>query len=87
MTKFEVGQVLICKNNDCLKGNDYAPDLKVGNRYQIAKIILDSKGNQHLDVGLKSNLNFVRSFETKEKLPEGETIHWCHPSRFELLNN
>ncbi len=61
------------------------PNLKVNEEYTIHKIVLDKKGNQHLDVGLKSNLSYVSSLETGEELPEGHTIHWCHPSRFEII--
>lgn len=51
--------------------------------YPVKGIVLDSAGNQHLDVGLKSDLNWVKSIETGEELPDGDKIHWCHPSRFE----
>lgn len=75
-------QVVTCNNNKPLQGNEIGPELVVGEEYLIKEIILDSKGNQHLDVGLKSKLNYVRSFETKEDLDRGDSIHWCHPSRF-----
>lgn len=57
--------------------------LRVMNKLHIKEIILDAEGNQHLDVGLKSHLNYITSYETKEDLPRGKEIHWCHPSRFE----
>jgi hypothetical protein len=82
--KFEVGQTVIARNNQPLPGNSEAPPLVVPNEYQIKNIIHDSKGNPHLDVGLPSSLAFVRSYETKENLPDGDKIHWCHPSRFDL---
>ena len=82
MQKFQVGQTVKCVNVDRLEGNDAKPPLELNASYPIKQITLDSKGNQHLDVGLKSEMNYVRSFETKEKLPDGDTIHWCHPSRF-----
>jgi len=83
MKTFKEGQNVIAINVKRLKGNEVAPPLKLGESYAIKKIVLDSAGNQHLDVGLKSNCNYVRSYETKEDLPEGSSIHWCHPSRFE----
>ncbi len=85
MSKFEVGQKVRVVNNTPLRGNDVAPHLKVGDEKEVLQIVLDSKGNQHLDVGLESNLQYVRSWETKEDLPNGNKIHWCHPSRFELI--
>lgn len=84
MELFEVGNSVICKNNKPLDGNDVAPPLKEDEDYPVKRIFLDKKGNQHLDVGLVSEYNFIRSYETEEELPDGDKIHWCHPSRFEL---
>lgn len=83
-TEFKVGDVVIAKNNKALPGNDRAPALELEKEYPVIEVILDSKGNQHLDVGLPSNLNYVTSHETGEELPRGNEIHWCHPSRFVL---
>jgi hypothetical protein len=77
-----IGDVVVCINNKCLRGNDVAPSLKEGQEYTIKDIIFDSKNNPHFDVGLPSNVNYVRSWDTEEKLPKGDEIHWCHPSRF-----
>lgn len=82
---FEVNQKVKCINIDILKGNEIAPKLELGKEYTIETLVLDSKGNQHLDVGLVSDLNWVTSYETGEKLPKGDLIHWCHPSRFEVV--
>jgi hypothetical protein len=81
---FEVGQNVECINSSPLPGNEEGPNLKVGEIYLIKEIVLDSAENQHLDVGLPSHLNYITSYETKEELPRGKEIHWCHPSRFEL---
>lgn len=80
---FIVGQEVTCISNIPLLGNEEAPALRVGEKYPVKEIILDADGNQHLDVGLKSHLNYITSYETKEDLPRGKEIHWCHPSRFE----
>lgn len=84
--KFNKGDKVICINNEILKGNENGPNLKLEEEYEIKDIILDSKANQHLDVGLVSSLSWVSSYETGERLPEGDKIHWCHPSRFKLKN-
>jgi len=84
--KFEEGQKLVCINVGPLPGNDIAPALKQGKSYSAKGIILDKKGNQHLDVGLPSNNNYIRSYETGEELENGKTVHWAHPSRFILKN-
>lgn len=84
VNKYNAGEKLVCVNVEPLKGNDKAPPLTLGETYKVKTIVLDKEGNQHLDVGLKSTLNFVTSYETKEELPDGNKIHWCHPSRFQL---
>jgi len=78
---------------DKLPGKEYAPKLVLGDKKQVKAICTDSKGNQHLDVGLRTELNYVTSHETGEELPKNlkvengiQTItHWCHPSRFKAL--
>lgn len=85
MKKFKKGDSVKVVNVDLLKGNDKKPELILGSKHNIEEIIEDSKGFQHIDVGLKSKLNYIRSFETKEELKDGDKIHWCHPSRFELI--
>lgn len=74
-----------CINVQALPGNDVAPPLKLNDEYEVKTIIKDSKGNEHYDVGLKSEYKYIRSFETQEELPDGDKIHWCHPSRFEKI--
>lgn len=81
---FTVGQEVYVVNIEPLEGNDVAPKLTMGNKETIKQIILDAEGNQHLDVGLPSEYAYIRSFETKEELPNGDKIHWCHPSRFSI---
>ncbi len=81
---FEVNQKVICNNNKPLIGNDIAPPLVLGEEYNVVSITLDKMKNQHLNVGLVSVVNFVRSYETEEHLLDGDKVHWCHPSRFSL---
>ena len=72
-----------CVNAKPLPGNEVYPKLEEeGKRYPLVSIALDSEGNQHLNVGLVSNHNYISSYETGEHLPDGDTIHWCHPTRF-----
>ena len=80
--KFEIGQVVVALNNKPLEGNKVAPPLELEKEYTVKNIILDKAGNQHLDVGLWSDYNWITSWETKEELRDGDKIHWCHPSRF-----
>lgn len=80
---FIVGESVTATNIEPLKGNEIAPPLELGKTYPVKNIFLDRDGNQHLDVGLESAYSYIRSYETGEYLPDGDKIHWCHPSRFE----
>lgn len=82
--KFEIGQIVTVINVQPLNGNTIAPPLKLNKEYSIISIIEDNAGNQHINVGLSSMYNYITSWETKEELIDGDTIHWCHPSRFVL---
>lgn len=84
-TAFHVGQNVVCINDEVLPGNDIGPALKKNAIYQVKDIILDGKKNQHLDIGLPSALNWVTSYETGEILLRSDRVHWCHPSRFEPI--
>lgn len=81
MYQYKEGQEVIIVNNEILKGNTVGPTLTLGDVKKIKRIILDKNGNQHLDLGLKSRYMYIRSYETKEELPNGDSIHWVHPSR------
>lgn len=83
--KFKVGNKVKIINNKSLEGNENGPYIKNGDDHIIIGIVLDKKGNQHLDIGVKSPYSYVTSYETGEELPNGDTIQWCHPSRFELI--
>lgn len=81
---FKIGDSVTVINTAVLPGNEVGPKLKMGDKMEVKDIMVDSAGNQHLDVGLPSELTYVRSYETKEELRDGDKIHWCHPSRFKL---
>lgn len=80
--EFKIGDTVVCNNILPLHKKKIAPPLRSGSTYEVRKIFIDSKGNQHLDVGLASEYEYISSFETGEHLPDGDSIHWCHPSRF-----
>lgn len=82
---YEVDDEVVITNDAPLVGNEVAPPVIIGDKYKIQHIVYDKKRNQHLDLGLKSQYNFIRSWETDEELPEGNKIHWVHPSRVELV--
>ena len=80
---FEPGDVVQVWHTEPLPGK------KVGPKFQHGTIVLnvftDSAGYQHLDIGIKTDLNFITSYETGEKLPSENNVHWCHPLRFHLV--
>jgi hypothetical protein len=82
--EIKVGDKLRCILIDKLPDKEHAPDLKLNEEYTCLHIFLDKEDNQHIDVGLPLALNWITSFETGETLPG--TCHWCHPSRFEIIN-
>lgn len=86
-TTFQTTDIVRAVNIEPLEGNDEAPPLELGKEYPVLGICVDKAGNQHLDVGIVSKLGYVRSYETKEQLPNSGhgKIHWCHPSRFEKV--
>jgi len=82
---YHTGDIVKIKNDAPLSGNTVAPPVIIGDEYPVEHIVTDRKGNQHLDLGLKSEHNYVTSWETGEELPDGDKIHWVHPSRVELI--
>ncbi|HQJ57414.1 MAG TPA: hypothetical protein PLH46_07200 [Caldisericia bacterium] len=82
---FKEGDLIKAINIEKLPGKSIAPPLELDKEYEIISIVLDKKENQHINVGLESKYAYITSFETGEELPEGDSIHWCHPSRFELI--
>lgn len=79
-----VGDKVICYNSKPLLGNDVAPPIKEGESYRIVEIYKCTCGQEHYNIGLISNYNFITCYKCREFLPKGSTggTHWCHPSRF-----
>lgn len=75
--------ILICKKTEPLKGNTIAPPLTLDQEYPALQVITCGCGKKHIDVGLKSEYNFVSCHACNEILPQTE-VHWCHPGRFEI---
>jgi hypothetical protein len=66
-----VDDVLICNNKEKLKGNDVAPPLELGKEYKALEVITCGCGKKHINVGLKSEYNWVSCHSCGEKLPKG----------------
>lgn len=83
-TKIEKDNNLKCVKTDPLTGNTVGPDLSSEKDYVANEVYTCKCGQKHIDVGLKSHLNWVKCYNCEEELPRGIEIHWCHPSRFEI---
>jgi len=84
-TKIEKDNKLKCVNIKPLTGNDVGPDLKDNVEYEAKEVYTCTCGQKHIDVGLKSNYNWIRCYNCQEELPRGREIHWAHPIRFEIV--
>lgn len=71
-----------CVNSLPLEGNTVAPPVVVGQNYLLQGIFFCKCGQEHFDMGLKSKYNYISCYKCKEPIPNGDSIHWCHPSRF-----
>jgi hypothetical protein len=76
---------LKAKNIKPLEGNHIAPPLEMDKVYDNKEVFTCDCGQEHYDVGLTSIYNYVTCYKCKKELPKGHTIHWCHPSRFEIV--
>jgi hypothetical protein len=74
--------MLECINSKPLIGNEIAPPLTVGEKYELKQVIKCGCGLKHYDVGLKSDYSYVSCRQCSEHLIDGDTIHWCSPDRF-----
>lgn len=74
---------MICINIDPLEGNEIAPPLELDKDYTVIQTYTCVCKQNHYDVGLKSKHNWIRCYKCKREIPQGDSIHWCHPSRFE----
>lgn len=83
--KFGVGDIVKITDDSPLSGNKIAPPVTVGDEYPIRNIVIDRKGNQHLDLGLESKYEYISSWETEEHLPDGDKIHWVSPWRVDVV--
>lgn len=85
METIKTGDKLKAINNKPLQGNDVAPALIIGCEYPANKIHTCVCGQDHIDVGLKSKYNWITCYKCRKELPDGDKIHWCHPTRFEIV--
>lgn len=71
---------LICINDKKFPVNEIGPKVKEGNSYKLIESMKCSCGEEHYNIGLPLEVNYVECYKCREKLPL--TNHWCHSSRF-----
>lgn len=84
----EIGTIVKCINAEPFPGNKVGPPLEKDKTYPIKGIYLEKHNDttfKHLDLGFVSEYNFITSQDTGVELPDGDRIHWCHPSRFKIV--
>ena len=74
-------------NDDFLPGNDVKPPIKIGEEYICLGTYSCECGESHINIGLKSDYNYITCYKCQEELPQGDVVHWCHNSRFEVIPN
>lgn len=79
-----LGKIVQCVNAKPLEGNTIAPPLIEGESYPVVGVVVCECGQNHFNVGLISKVNYVTCYKCRKALPEGNAIHWAHPSRFVL---
>jgi len=83
-TNIKEKDTVICKNANRLTGNEVGPPLNLKQEYPVEEVHTCTCGQKHLHVGLKSTYSYVSCYNCNEHLPDGDSKHWCHPSRFEI---
>lgn len=73
-------QNIKCINIEPFKNNSIAPDLKLNETYPLVEVFKCKCGENHFNVGLEMNINYVECYKCRETLPKH--THWCHSSRF-----
>lgn len=73
-------------NDGILPGCEIGPKLKNGEDHIAQQVYYCKCGQEHIDIGLLSNLNYVSCYKCEEHLPQGHSIHWCNSIRFEKIH-
>lgn len=71
---------LICINDKPFPINEIGPTLSLDKIYSLKDVFTCKCGENHFDVGLENDVNYVECYKCRETLPSD--IRWCHSSRF-----
>jgi len=67
-------------NDKPMPGNEVGPEIKYGEEHEIISKFKCNCGEEHINIGLKMDVNWVECYKCRETLPAD--IRWCHSSRF-----
>lgn len=73
-------KTIICINIKPFPVNEIGPNLVLDKEYPLQAKFKCACGEEHYDVGLSNDVNWVECYKCREKLPSN--IRWCHSSRF-----
>jgi len=71
-------------NDKPMLGNEIGPDIKLNDEHELVAKFKCACGEEHYDIGLKMDVNWVECYKCRETLPPD--IRWCHSSRFVEVN-
>lgn len=86
-TDIKQGDQLNCIETTPLPGNDVGPDLTQEITYEAKEVYKCECGQKHIDVGLVSNINWIKCYACTKELPRSShgEVHWSHPRRFIIV--
>lgn len=82
MEKKEETKTIICINDKPFPVNEIGPPVQLNKEYELQEVHKCSCGQEHYNVGLPLEINYVECYKCRERLPD--TTHWCHSSRFKI---
>lgn len=78
----EQNKQLICINVKPFPVNEIGPQLVLDKEYTLEEVYKCECGEEHYNVGLPLEINYVECYKCRERLPDH--THWCHSSRFKI---
>lgn len=76
--------IVICNNVKPFPVNEIGPSLELNKEYNLLKVIKCGCGEEHYNIGLPLEVNYIECYKCRERLPD--TTHWCNSSRFTIKN-
>lgn len=75
---------ITCINIKPFPINEIGPKLELNKEYELLEIIKCGCKQEHYNVGLQLEVNYIECYKCRERLPDSN--HWCNSSRFKNIN-